>query len=222
MGEAELNTAHRQIIIRSDFFFYGDAADAALSAAIANDIENHWNEANGITELRQGIFQVLFQIGGYWSPGLTPEAVFENTNCRNNYFRIEAYSEIDISFVDAIGSNTGYFKLDNLFNNSTTAAHEYGHTLGLMHPAVLDIRGEGEPGIMYPRGAIVDPVYQYNPSAAPLEPGGTINPFTRKVQQKDIDNLRLKRLSFNKQGFAMIGDFSSVWHEKHLPGENHL
>jgi len=24
--------------------------------------------------------------------------------------------------------NTGYFKLDNLLNNSTTAAHEYGHT----------------------------------------------------------------------------------------------
>lgn len=216
MGEAEIKTATQQIIIHSEFFFYGDAANDTLSVQIAKDIADHWNAANGIVWVNNRLYKVFFQIEGHWAQNLVPEMVFENTNPRNNYFRIESFAGTDISFVDAIGSNTGYFKLDNLLNNSTTAAHEYGHTLGLDHPGRLDIRGKGQPGIMYPRGTIVDAIYQYNPAAAPLEPGGTINPFTRKVMQEDIDHLRLNRLTFNRYGFAILGDFTSNWHEKHL------
>jgi hypothetical protein len=216
MGEAEINTAKQQIIIHSELFFYGDAANELLSTQIADDIATHWNEANGKVEISNGLFDVIFHIVGHWAKDLSPGMVFENTNPRNNYFRIESFAGTDISFVDGIGSNTGYFKLDNLLNNSTTAAHEYGHTIGLHHPDVLDIRGQGRPGMMYPRGTIVDPVFQYNPAAAPLEPGGTINPFTRKVSAEDIRNLRLKKLDFRRTGFAILGDFTSYWHEKHL------
>ncbi|MCW3093188.1 MAG: peptidase m10a and m12b matrixin and adamalysin [Ferruginibacter sp.] len=217
MGEAEINTARNQLIIRSAFFFYGDAANEELSRQVAKDIADHWNEANGKVIFKNRLYDVFFEVTGEWAKDLRPEDVFENTNPRNNYFRIESYAGTDISFVDGIGSNTGYFKLDNLLNNSTTAAHEYGHTIGLQHPKILDIRGKGRPGIMYPRGTIVDGPYQYNPAAAPLEPGGTMNPFTRKVLQEDIDNLRLSKLSFNRYGFAVVGEFSSQWHEKHLP-----
>ena len=216
MGEAELHTGRQQIIIHSVIFFYGDAANEILSLQIAKDIADHWNQANGTVMIRNRSYNVVFDIEGYWARHLVPEMVYENTNPRNNYFRIESYAGTDISFVDGIGSNTGYFKLANLLNNSTTAAHEYGHTLGLHHPQVLDIRGKGQPGIMYPRGTIVDAAYQYNPAAAPLEPGGTINPFTRKVLQEDIDLLQIKKLDFSRTGFAMLGNFSSVWHEKHL------
>jgi hypothetical protein len=217
MGEAEVNTSKQQIIIHSDIFFYGDAANETLSFQIAKDIADHWNEAKGKVTLKMRLYEVLFIVKGNWAANLTPTMVFENTNPRNNYFRIESFAGTDISFVDGIGSNTGYFKLDNLLNNSTTAAHEYGHTIGLLHPDVLDIRGKGQPGIMYPRGTIVDPVFQYNPAAAPLEPGGTINPFTRKVLQEDIDHLMLNKLDFNRNGFAVLGDFTSIWHEQHLP-----
>ena len=113
--------------------------------------------------------------------------------------------------------NTGYFKLQNILDNSTTAAHEFGHTLGLDHPHNLDIRGGGTPGIMYPRGTLVDPHFQYYPEVAAGEKGGTLNPFTRKVLQKDIDDLHLDNLEFNENSMAMVGAFSSVWHEKHLP-----
>jgi len=217
MGETEIIIAKQQIVIHSDFLFYGDVANDVLSVQIAKDIASHWNEAKGKVILRNHLYEVLFSITGRWAKDLTPKMVFENTNPRNNYFRIEAFAGTDISFVDGIGSNTGYFKLDNLLNNSTTAAHEYGHTLGLIHPVMLNTRGLGQPGIMYPRGTIVDPVYQYNPAAAPLEPGGTINPFTRKVLQQDIDHLRLKQLDFSRTGFAILGDFTSMWHQKHLP-----
>jgi hypothetical protein len=217
MGEAELLPHKKQLIIHSVLFFYGDAANDLLSIQIAEDIQQHWNEANGKVKIKNEIYKVVFDIEGIWSKSLSPQMIFENTNPRNNYFRIEEYATGNISFVDAVNSNTGYFKLDNLLNNSTTAAHEYGHTIGLDHPHQLDIRGKGAPGIMYPRGTITDPAFQYDPNAEPLKPGGTMNPFTRKVLQLDIDELRLHQLNFNLKGFAVIGGFSSVWHEKHQP-----
>jgi hypothetical protein len=214
MGEAELQ--NDRIIIHSVIFFYGTAANDALSAEVAKDIADHWNEPAASVNIRGKSYRVHFNIEGVWARSLTPGMVFENTDPRNNYFRIEFFAGTgfqDISSVDGLGSNTGYFKLDNLLDHSTTAAHEYGHTLGLDHPEILDIRGRGVPGIMYPRGTIVDPPFQYSPVASPGEPGGTMNPFARKVLQRDVEDLRLHRLNFSNRGFAMLGDFSSVWHD---------
>ncbi len=44
MGEAELIKRTHQLIIHSVFYFYGDAASAAISIQIADDISKHWNE----------------------------------------------------------------------------------------------------------------------------------------------------------------------------------
>ncbi|HEX2684077.1 MAG TPA: peptidase M10 [Ferruginibacter sp.] len=222
MGEAELQPNNNLLVIHAVINIYGDAANEDLAYRIAKDIEEFWNAAEGKVSIRDGffskkIYRVLFKIDGRFLQAPDPQVIFENTNPRNNYFRVEEYADGNISFVDAINSNTGYFKLENLLNNSTTAAHEFGHSIGLEHPRDIDIRGKGTPGIMYPRGSLVDPEFQYYPEVAPGEKGGTLNPFTRKVLQKDIDDLHLEDLDFNKDGFAVIGDFTSVWHEKHLP-----
>jgi len=217
MGEAELINDTRQLIIHSIFYFYGDGATKELSLQVAEDIGNHWNQPKGVVKIKGEWYDVKFDIEGIFEPDLTPETVWYNTHPRHNYFRIEAFSIKHISFVDGLKCNTGYFKSDNLVNNSTTAAHEYGHTLGLDHPQNLDIRGKGQPSIMYPRGTICDPQFQYEPSVLPLQSGGTLNPYTRKVLQTDIDALKLHRLSFNRKGLALVGDFSSIYHEKHLP-----
>jgi hypothetical protein len=217
MGEAEWIKSESIIRILSDFYFYGDAASPKLAETIAADMAGHWNEADGHVVLKNQTYRVEFIIRGFYDKDLAPESVWYNTDPRNNYFRIEEVSPIHVSFVDGIKCNTGYFKLDNLLNNSTTAAHEYGHTLGLDHPEVLDIRGKGQPGIMYPRGTICDPAYQYDPAAEPLKPGGTINPHTRRVLHTDITALGLHKLSWNPQGFAVLGDFSSIYHGKEHP-----
>lgn len=217
MGEAELQLHKQQLIIHSVLFFYGDAAREELSIQIAMDVAAHWNEANGKVRIKKTWLDVHFNITGFWAKSLLPESVYENTDPRNNYFRLEEYAHGNISFVDGINSNTGYFKLENLLNNSTTAAHEYGHTIGLDHPKELDIRGKGTPGIMYPRGTWVDPDFQYDPAIPAGEKGGTINPFTRKVMQEDIDGLKLRDLSFDRNGFAVVGGFTSLWHEKQMP-----
>ncbi len=217
MGEAELQRDVKRILIHSDFHFYGEAASLLLAETIATDIANHWNEPTGTIVLKNNSYLVEFIIRGFYHRDMLPEKIWYNTDPRNNYFRIEEISPVHVSFVDGIKCNTGYFKLDNLTNNSTTAAHEYGHTIGLDHPEILDIRGKGRPGIMYPRGTICDPEFQYDPSALPLQPGGTLNPYTRKVLQDDIDRLRLHKLSWNKRGFAVLGDFSSIYHDKKHP-----
>jgi hypothetical protein len=213
MGEVELQPVNNLLIIHSVIYFYGNAANENLSFQIAKDIADHWNEPAGQTLIRRNHYSVFFDVKGFHEKDLTPEMIFENTDPRNNYFRIEEYVRGNISFVDGLGSNTGYFKLENLLSNSTTAAHEFGHTLGLDHPAHLDFRGQGRPGIMYPRGTLVDAEFQYDPAIPAGLTGGTMNPFTRKVTQRDIDNLKLNQLEFNKKGFAVLGEFSSVWHD---------
>lgn len=215
MGEAEIKGDN--IIIHSLFLFYGNEATDALSVQIAKDIADHWNEPEAIIGMRRKIYRVIFDVKGIYAQSLTPLMVYENVDPRNNYFRIENYAYGNISFVDGLNCNTGYFLLDNLLNNSTTAAHEYGHTLGLDHPKQLDIRGKGVPGIMYPRGTWTDPEFQYSPVALPGHAGGTMNPFTRKVTQQDVDALKIHRLDFDRNGLAVIGGFSSVWHEAHDP-----
>ena len=209
MGEVELQPNNNLLIIHAVIIIYGDAANEALAYQIAKDIEKFWNDAEGKAAIRdvwfsKKIYNVRLSIIGKYEAELTPQMVFENSNPRNNYFRIEELANGDISFVDGLNSNTGYFKLQNILDNSTTAAHEFGHTLGLDHPHHLDIRGGGTPGIMYPRGTLVDPHFQYYPEVAAGKKGGTLNPFTRKVLQKDIDDLHLENLNFNKNGMAVI------------------
>jgi hypothetical protein len=65
---------------------------------------------------------------------------------------------------------------------------------------------QGQPGIMAPRNSIVDPQYQIDPKAKPnSHPNGTLDPNKRKVTQKDISNLHLDKLKFDKNGKANLG-----------------
>lgn len=217
MGVAELIEEESLIKINAHLYFYGDAASEPLSHQIAADINSQWNIQGGHVTINGKDYKLQFDLKGFYAPRLQQHEVNENDNPLNNYFRVEEFASGNISFVDAIESNTGYFKLDNLLNGSTTAAHEFGHTLGLMHPDHHDIRGHGVPRIMYPRGTITDPAYQYDPSARPHAPGGTMNPAHRRVTQHDIDNLHLEKLNFDDSHSAVVGAFSSEWHYPHTP-----
>ena len=215
MGIAELDKENNLLTITAHIILYGDAASATLAEQIAHEITTYWSEPKATVFIKGTAYTVVFNVTASYPGNITPEDIFENDNPLLNYFRVEEYSSMDISFVDGLGSNTGYFKLLNLSNNSTTAAHEFGHTIGLPHPHDLDLRGKGTPGIMYPRGTLVDPGFQYDPNAAAGAIGGTMNPAHRKVTQQDIDDLRLHRLSFNAANRAVLGEFSSIWHHKH-------
>ena len=213
MGTVEIIEGGK-ILISSHIITYGTSADEVITERIRNEIEAMWNEPRGIVTYKGEQYLVNFKITAQLKSDVNPEEIMANDNPLNNYFRIEEFAHGIISFVDGLGCNTGYFKLENLYEGSTTAAHEYGHTLGLDHPTDLDLRGRGIPGIMYPRGTLVDPQFQYDPSKPAGVTGGTMHPMYRKVKQEDIALLKIHKIEFN-QNLAILGDFSSVWHPNH-------
>lgn len=214
MGTVDILNNH--LIISSHIITYGNAADEAVTELIRDEIETMWNEPAASLEFNGLGFRVLFKITAELRKEIIDIEIYQNLDPRNNYFRIEEFAHGNISFVDGLGCNSGYFKLENLYKGSTTAAHEYGHTLGLEHPNDIDLRGKGVPGIMYPRGTLVDRHFQYNPNgeAGDSTNGGTMHPKYRKVQVQDIENLKLHKLDFNNNT-AIIGEFTNIWHEDH-------
>ena len=212
MGIAEIESL--QLTIYSHIITYGNVATPELTEMMREEIETMWNEPVGNLKFDDVKLTVVFKITSSFQPDIIDKDIYQNLDARNNYFRIEEFALGNISFVDGLGCNSGYFKLENLYKGSTTAAHEYGHTLGLEHPGDIDFRGKGVPGIMYPRGTLVDPLYQYEPDKQAGTKGGTMHPIYRKVRQEDIDNLHLHRLSF-ENGKAVLGEFSNCWHPNH-------
>lgn len=212
MGIVELS--NYQLTILSHIITYGNSADASITEMIRDEIETMWNEPQATIVIKGSSFAVRFGISASFIPRLTDINIYQDTDPRNNYFRIEEFAHGNISFVDGVGCNSGYFKLENLYKGSTTAAHEYGHTLGLDHPENIDYRGKGVPGIMYPRGTLVDPQYQYEPDKPAGTKGGTLYPMHRKVKAADIEDLHLHKLQF-ENGKAILGDFTSLWHPAH-------
>lgn len=214
MGIIEIDTSSKIITITSNMICYGNAADFEISKHIAEEIESMWNEPNGMAMLNNTNYFVRFKIEAQYNSLINAQRIIENDNPKNNFIRIEEYSKLNISCVDGIGSNTGYFMLANLYKGSTTCAHEYGHSIGLAHPKELNIVGKGRPSIMYPRGTLVDQEFQNDVTAQPGGPGGTLNPQHRRVMQIDIDNLQLSKLI--AQNIFVIGKFTNQYHEAHV------
>jgi len=77
-----------------------------------------------------------------------------------------------------------------------------------------DLGANQYPGIMYPRGTLVDPQFQYDPAIPAGMKGGTMHPMYRKVRQKDIESLKLNKLRYINNN-AIIGTFTNVYHWSH-------
>ena len=214
MGEAEILNGQNKIIIHSHIITYGNEANELITERIRSEIETMWNEPLAQVMIQNAPFLVQFRITAEEKKDISEVEVLQNTNPRNNYFRIEKFVHGNISFVDGLGCNSGYFLLENLYEGSTTAAHEFGHTLGLDHPTFLDIRGQGVPGIMYPRGTLVDPQFQYDASIPAGVKGGTMHPMYRRVRQEDVLALKIHKLRFTNNR-AVMGAFTNIYHWTH-------
>ena len=136
MGEIEILSDTKNIYIHANMIIYGNAAEESIAKYIAEEIGEMWSEPKGKILLNNEVYTISFMTTWQYEPELNRDDIIYNNNPRNNYFRIEEYSKIQISMVDDLGSNSGYFLKANLYEGSTTAAHEFGHTMGLRHPAI--------------------------------------------------------------------------------------
>ena len=114
MGILEIVEAEGIINLHAKIIIYGDAATEALSVLMAKEVEDCWNAPQATVSLKGKNYLLRFMIEESYAPNLVPETIFENDNPLINYFRVEEFVHGNISFVDGLGSNTGYFKLENL------------------------------------------------------------------------------------------------------------
>jgi RHS repeat-associated protein len=223
-AKVAMNKHTQTITISAKMIFYGVAANSNLASQTAADIQNVWNAANGSVAIDGVTYSVVFNVTGEYrnTEGFINSTKFAfekglNSDVRNNFVDVKEKVAGGVSNMIQ-GGNTGTFQLNNIDGaGTTTEAHEFGHSLGLWpgtadgHPANVDIRGQGQPGIMYPRGTLVDPQYQYNPNVQAGQTGGTLNPNLRQATQADIDALGLNKLKYDSNGNSQLGTNTSSW-----------
>jgi hypothetical protein len=218
---AHKSNRKKTITVITKLIVYGTAANQKVANAIAKNIQNHWNAPKAVVKIDNVKYRVKFKITGQCYQSLQSSWIHHNLDQKLFFIRVEQdVAHLGVSLMDGVCSNTGFFKISNVaYKGASTEAHEYGHALGLWpgtndgHPADLDQRGKGKPGIMYPRGSWVDPQYQYYPNVQPGEVGGTVNPDKRYVRQLDIDMLQLHKRNWINKGKIRLGKLSNKYHE---------
>lgn len=198
--------------IQARLVFYGSEATDEAARLIVEEINRLYNEPQAVVKVAGQPYRVYFVIE-YALLTLTEAArlMAINDDYQNNFIRLEKENIITRSFMGyGLGDNAGHWIVSDQLGHSTTAAHEFGHGLGLDHPARLDYRGSGAPPpIMAPRGTLVDARYQWDPKAKAGEVGGTMKPVHRRVTLAEIEQI-VKNLSFRADGQARLGRLSNT------------
>src|SRR5688500_11461385 len=104
MGEAEINRQARTVTISSHIITYGEAASVELTERMCREIMQMWNEPNAFMLLHNEHYKVMFSITGEILKDIPEIEILQNTNPKNNYFRVEKFVHGNISFVDGLGS----------------------------------------------------------------------------------------------------------------------
>ncbi len=211
----------KEIVVSAKLWLYGQFADETLAEKIAGEINTQYNDAQGKVQLRESdgsiaTYHIRFEIEALV---VAVETVFDlvqhNTDYRNNYIRIEQDNLLKRSFMGSeLGGNIGHWLISDNLGESTTAAHEFGHSLGLDHPTDVDLRDrELPPPMMAPRGTLVKSRFQWNPTVNAGEFGGTLKPVYRKVSPEEVA-LIFEGRTFEQDGTLNLGILSNLVYDE--------
>jgi hypothetical protein len=188
----------------SQLNYTGPAATPENALDSAEEISRMWNESNAKVVLDGRTYRTEFVISytlNRYIPWFTDRSCGENHILVKNMEHADDRSNYEVS-----GSDGTFYTSDDL-GHSSTAAHEYGHGLGLQH-------NDGDqgharvPGIMFARGTRVAPRFQYDPHAHSGAAGGTVNPVLRHVRAEDVAQIDLSHIHFiyaNGIGYGCVG-----------------
>jgi len=228
-----IDKTNKTITVSSNIIMFGPYGSQALAAQSAKDIETQYNNAaNGyFVNIDGQQYSVTFDISGEYRTDLDMSAAISDKNLENNYIYVDlnANNPEGVSYTETTvnenGGNTGYWSLENIDGaNTTTEAHEYGHSIGLDHPPSTNFIGQGQPGIMAPRGSAVDAQYTYDPSKGQTTETNqnTLDPNKRVVLPSDLNNLenevtdhiKSKQFTTNTDGTIVVG-LGTLTNESH-------
>lgn len=208
-AEVTIDPVNKVIIISSHLVFYGSDANLEISEAASNEIQRVWNEPNAVIIYKGESFRLNFLIT---SEVVSYERLADMTrNNRSAKVNFIGVTRVQTASGFSLGGNSGFFLLADNIGTSTTAAHEYGHGLGLSHPDRYDVRGTGRPRMMQPNGSWVDHEFQIDPNAKAGTFSGVIDTSKRKVLQDDLIELeqRLNYISF-QVGKGSLGKANNI------------
>lgn len=206
---ARFDLEKKSLVIEAHLVLYGTLATQEVGERIVSEINRMWNEPKAAIEVDGILFDIVFDVDfGVYSQNDTLKMFSENTSHRVNFIRIEEKNVAERSMMGfGLGENSGHWLISDQLGDSTTAAHEFGHALGLPHPDELDFRNSGNPPIMAPRGTIVDADFQWNPLAEPGMTGGTMRPIHRRVRAYEVLNVVKDKILGTSDSFT-IGNLS--------------
>ena len=237
-GIVTIDKENKTITVTSHYVFYGEGSSPELATQTAQDIQNKWNAANGKVTIDNVEYSVQFDITAehrdYTLGRIDPNTgaivqnsleneIANNTDYKNNYIKVEGRpTPQSISYMDSWGAgdgaNTGVWYNENINGEGTTTeGHESAHGWGAVkgtrdhHPVSKNLIGSClPPGILYPRGVLVDEDYRYSNWKETGYYGLDAN--KREVNQEDIDYLNLDKLEFDDKGSAKIGGLTKKKH----------
>lgn len=154
-----------------------------ITQDVTNEISNMWNKNLAKIRIGEKFYKIQFDVDSI----VTENFKIPQDQAQCAYTRVKVQNkkfQDDRSEVDDAHQNMTLYTSDNL-GFSTTAAHEYGHILFLKHNTEFQLEAT-VPGIMFARGTIVLPQFQYDPQAKIGETNSTLNPKFRQVRPEDI------------------------------------
>lgn len=205
-----------ELHVRANIYLYGSFANAELAHLIESEINQMWNQPLVVVPVEENYFKPKFlvRVSLFLEGTNIPEFISNNNSLENNFIRIEEKNIVERSMMGhGLGQNSGHWLITDELGKSTTAAHEFGHALGLPHPARLDYRGYGFPPLMAPRGTLVDREFQWNPQAETGAYGGTMRPIYRRVYQEEVLDVFRRAMRIGADEFA-IGELSNVYFDQ--------
>ena len=179
-----------------------------LSREATGEISRMWNEPHAAVLIDGVSYQLQFDVTTRTGPLILADHVLPytfNQSCMDNFIDFLPKTHNDDRSFYLESDRFGVFYTSDDIGASTTAAHEFGHSIGLQHNP-LDERKATVPGIMFARGTWVKPEFQYVPSLNFWQVGGTINPVYRHVRPEDVAAVHIEKLKFTEDGVACIGE----------------
>lgn len=205
---------NEELRVKASLFLYGKYATEQLAGEIEAEINRMWNQPLVVVPVQVRYLKVRFLVKvGILTVEEAKQKMRDNLSHEVNFVRVEDANIVERSMMGhGLGQNSGHWLITDQLGRSTTAAHEFGHALGLPHPAQFDYRGTGYPPLMAPRGTLVDAVFQWNPLADAGAYGGTMNPVHRRVRQEEVLEV-MARAVYTGSNF-IIGEISNSYYDE--------